>query len=96
MYHPAAALRASSLKRTMIEDMSGLPQVLIDSRARRGGSPIETVAPAPSISAPTPTPEPEPEPEVEPEAIVAAIAIAPEPDGTTAPEPVDENQMALF
>ena len=94
MYHPAAALRASSLKRTMLEDMTGLPQVLIDSRARRGGSPIETVAPAPSMT----TPEPEPESEVEPEAIVAAIAIAiaPEPDGTTAPEAVDENQMALF
>ncbi|HUP83815.1 MAG TPA: uracil-DNA glycosylase [Candidatus Limnocylindria bacterium] len=35
MYHPAAALRASSLKRTMLEDMAGLPQVLIDARAMR-------------------------------------------------------------
>jgi DNA polymerase len=88
MYHPAAALRASSLKRTMLEDMTGLPQVLIDARVRRGDGPVEAVTAS----------MPVPEPEVEPEAIVAAIAIAPDadPDPENAPEPVNENQMALF
>jgi DNA polymerase len=82
MYHPAAALRASSLKQTMLADMAGLPQVLIDARARRGGH-VEAAAIAS-------------QPEVEPEAIVAAIAIAPDGDLEPAPDPVDENQMALF
>ena len=90
MYHPAAALRASSLKRTMLEDMTGLPQMLIDSRARRSGAPVEIVV------APVNLPRPEVAPEVEPEAIVAAIAIASEPDAESAPEPINENQMALF
>jgi uracil-DNA glycosylase len=109
MYHPAAALRASSLKRTMLDDMAGLPQVLIDSRARRAGNQAEAlvapalVAPAlvaPAVVAPgAAMPEPDvvqPEPEVEPEAIVAAIAIAPQADAEPAAEPVDQNQMALF
>jgi len=41
MYHPAAALRQGSLKETMLEDMAGLPDVLIASRDRRAGSAIE-------------------------------------------------------
>ena len=51
MYHPAAALRASSLKQTMLEDMAGLPQVLIDARARRAGSLAEPVAVSESAAA---------------------------------------------
>jgi uracil-DNA glycosylase len=102
MYHPAAALRASSLKQTMLQDMCGLPQVLIDSRARRVGGQTEVVA-GPAV-VPQLQPEPvlqsepvlQPEPEIESEAIVAAIAIAPEADAEPAQEPVDENQMALF
>ena len=90
MYHPAAALRASSLKRTMLDDMTGLPQVLIDSRARRDRGQIDVAA------APTVVAQPEPEPEIEPDVIVAAIAVAPEADAEPAQEPVDENQMALF
>ena len=31
MYHPAAALRQQSLKETMLTDMCGLPDVLIQS-----------------------------------------------------------------
>lgn len=100
MYHPAAALRASSLKRTMLHDMTGLPQVLIDARARRSdGAAQAAAAPVlvPQAEIAMSTPEVVvPEPEVEPEAIVAAIAIAPEADIPTATEPVDENQMALF
>jgi hypothetical protein len=78
----------------MLDDMAGLPQVLIDSRARRDGGQIEAVA-APAV-APQPQLEPMPEREIEPEAIVAAIAIAPEAGADPAQEPVDENQMALF
>lgn len=44
MYHPAAALRAGSLKQTMLEDMSGLPRALIESRARRSGSAVAEAA----------------------------------------------------
>src|SRR5690606_23740072 len=35
MYHPAAALRATNLKETMRDDMSRVPQALIDARAAR-------------------------------------------------------------
>lgn len=44
MYHPAAALRANSLRETMLEDMSGIPQVLIDARARRESNAVDAVA----------------------------------------------------
>ena len=44
MYHPAAALRATSLRETMLEDMAGIPQVLIDARARRESGAAEAVA----------------------------------------------------
>lgn len=35
LYHPAAALRQGSLKETMLTDMCGLPEVLINARERR-------------------------------------------------------------
>jgi hypothetical protein len=35
LYHPAAALRQQSLKETMLTDMCGLPDVLIQSRTAR-------------------------------------------------------------
>ena len=38
MYHPAAALRQGSLKETMLVDMAGLPEVLIESRERRAAA----------------------------------------------------------
>jgi hypothetical protein len=90
MYHPAAALRAAGLKQTMLEDMSGLPQVLIDARTRRAASPG-------SPSQESPTPEPAPvatatELEIEAEQVLATVALT----ADTAPEPVDENQMSLF
>ena len=80
MYHPAAALRASSLKQTMLEDAAGLPQALIDSRLRRSGTQIAQVAP-PALSVE----------HDEVEQVLAAVAAAPAPL-----EPVDENQMSLF
>ncbi|MEP7361083.1 MAG: uracil-DNA glycosylase [Chloroflexota bacterium] len=65
MYHPAAALRAGSLKQTMLQDMAGIPQVLIDARARR--EPVPDALPI------------EPEMEVEVEAALAVVAALPEP-----------------
>lgn len=44
MYHPAAALRQGSLKQTMLVDMCGLPEALIEQRTRR--SPVAQSAPA--------------------------------------------------
>lgn len=38
MYHPAAALRQAALKRTMLEDMAGLPGALLEARSRRDPS----------------------------------------------------------
>lgn len=63
MYHPAAALRQGSLKETMLIDMCGLPDVLIQARDRRVG--------APTTAAATVEPEPIREP-----VLAAASAIA--------------------
>ena len=50
MYHPAAALRQHSLKQTMLTDMCGLPEILIQARQQRsvpelqapaGAAPVE-------------------------------------------------------
>jgi len=49
MYHPAAALRQGSLKETMLEDMAGLPDVLIASRDRRAATATEEL-PAPEVT----------------------------------------------
>src|SRR4051812_2372512 len=81
MSPPAAALRAGALKRTMLEDMCGLPQVLLDARQRR--QPTEAVVEA--------TDEPVVI-DIEPELIAVAIAQDTLADQT----PVDENQISLF
>jgi uracil-DNA glycosylase family 4 len=111
MYHPAAALRQGSLKQTMIEDMCGLPDALLGSRARRSGiavepqpeaAPRETAPPdmaltaaAPSHATPTETVI-----DVEPELVAVAIAQMPDSSSPADPfgelPPIDENQMALF
>jgi DNA polymerase len=95
MYHPAAALRASSLKQTMLEDMAGLPQVLLDARALRdpataGAGPQPATA---SVAVPIEPIEPtEPraaDVETEVEAALAVVAALPAPVA-------DENQTTLF
>jgi DNA polymerase len=81
MYHPAAALRASSLKQTMLEDAAGLPQTLIDSRARRAGSGPEAVVPV----------------AVESVGPVGALRVEHEPaELEEALAAVSEDQMSLF
>jgi uracil-DNA glycosylase family 4 len=91
MYHPAAALRQGSLKQTMLADMCGLPDALIEARGRR----------PPSVSATPELPAFESEPPLRGQSIaydaepqLVAIAMA---DASSGEEPaVDENQMALF
>jgi uracil-DNA glycosylase family 4 len=51
MYHPAAALRQASLKETIVADMAGIPDALLQARARRaqeGQSAAETDRSSPS------------------------------------------------
>ena len=53
MYHPAAALRQGSLKETMLIDMAGVPDALIESRERRAAL-KSAPEPTPVTSAPEP------------------------------------------
>ena len=92
MYHPAAALRQGSLKQTMLEDMCGLPDALLDSRKRRG-----------SMSAAVPAVETEPivESEAVPGSELEPIAVDVEPELVAIAVmedslPIDENQMSFF
>jgi DNA polymerase len=71
MYHPAAALRGADVERQSFEDIAHAPQVLLDERARRAGTPPAL----PSASGHVPLPEPEPD-------FAAALKLSPdsEPD----------------
>jgi DNA polymerase len=69
MYHPAAALRQGSLKATMLHDMCGLPDVLIEARARRAPAAEVDVPVAVVVAAET---------DAAPIAVVAAEAVAEE------------------
>jgi uracil-DNA glycosylase len=57
MYHPAAALRGAEVERQSYEDIGGVPQVLLDSRARRASTgqtpdagPADTPEPASELA----------------------------------------------
>jgi uracil-DNA glycosylase len=57
MYHPAAALRGAEVERQGYEDIGRVPQVLLDSRARRASTgqspdagPAETAEPASELA----------------------------------------------
>jgi DNA polymerase len=76
MYHPAAALRQFSLRQTMLEDMSRLPDALTGARQRRAehsttvavaaADPTQVAVAVPAAVAELPTvPESPPEPVVE-------------------------------
>src|SRR5437773_671751 len=67
MYHPAAALRGAEVERQSFEDVSRIPQVLLDARARRS----PTLAARAPVSDDDFSPAPEPEP-------ATALALAPE------------------
>jgi DNA polymerase len=54
LYHPAAALRSTEVERQSYDDIAGLPRILLDARARRGGpvaSPEPPTAPTPADDA---------------------------------------------
>jgi hypothetical protein len=77
MYHPAAALRQGSLKETMLVDMAGLPEILIQSRERRALANADAVV-VPALSPATP----------EPALIAPAMAPVAPAMALMAPEPV--------
>ena len=85
MYHPAAALRASSLRETMLQDTAGLPQVLIDARARREAPAAE---PADRVALPAGA-DTQAEAAADLEAALVTVAALPEP-------PIDDSQTTLF
>lgn len=96
MYHPAAALRATNLKETMRDDMSRIPQALIDARAARPAPEADEPAAVPTAPPDALEPMAEPAtPELQP---MAEPAPAPEPATApmTDPIPVDliEPEMA--
>ncbi|HEY5506171.1 MAG TPA: uracil-DNA glycosylase [Coriobacteriia bacterium] len=99
MYHPAAALRQGSLKQTMLEDMCGLPDALIESRRRRGAV-SEEVAVIEAEQSVGSEPLVEVEPialDVEPELVAVAVAAGGSLSAVIDDAlPVDENQMSLF
>jgi DNA polymerase len=71
MYHPAAALRGAEVERQSFEDVSHIPQVLLDARARRASTlPTRASAPDDDLSS-------EPEPDLAP---ALALATEPAPD----------------
>ena len=82
MYHPAAALRQNSLRQTMLHDMAGIPQALLDSRVQRA----DQAAPIPA-----PADVQDPDPQEGPAELEVALAAVGAGD-----EPADENQMQLF
>ena len=57
MYHPAAALRQGALKQTMLQDMCGLPEALIEARGRRveavGSGAVAAVAAVAAVGVPS-------------------------------------------
>ena len=91
MYHPAAALRANSLRETMLEDMAGIPQVLIDARTRREAPTAEPVGGValPAEAEARVDANAEADPEAELEAALVTVAALPEPVA-------DDSQTTLF
>lgn len=95
MYHPAAALRAGSLKQTMLQDMARIPQALIDARARRAAPDVNAAEPATPTIEPVAvaigpdTPSIERDAAIEIEAALAVVAALPDPVA-------DDNQTTLF
>lgn len=105
MYHPAAALRQGSLKETMLVDMAGLPEVLIESRERRAAAntdvvveqPLSAIAaqPAPVIAVAAPLVGPMIAPALATEAPISSADL--EAAAMVAPAPTPgEPQLELF
>ncbi len=56
MYHPAAALHQGSLRRTLLDDMQGIPRALLDARDRRAlaAEAVDARVPAGAVPGPGP------------------------------------------
>ncbi len=97
MYHPAFALYQGSNRKTLFEDMTGLPGALVAARARRGPGDATRVAPAASVPtdalAGAPVTLPAAVAPVTPLASAGVIDRVPSP-APQAPEPGD--QLTLF
>jgi DNA polymerase len=65
MYHPAAALRSTSVERDSYEDIASVPIALLDARARRAASAAEVADQ--QISEPTPSADAALEPDAAPD-----------------------------
>lgn len=83
MYHPAAALRQFSLRRTMLEDMCRLPDTLTSARRRRDASPGSADA---MVAATLPD-------RMEAEAVAVPMAV-PQPVAVTVPMAVSQSVSA--
>ncbi|MEO6349862.1 MAG: uracil-DNA glycosylase [Candidatus Limnocylindrales bacterium] len=82
MYHPAAALRQHTLKETMLVDMCGLPDVLLEARDRRATTTTSTVAPlAPEM------------PEIHAAATAVEAATTPEQQPVLVAIPIEESPI---
>jgi DNA polymerase len=89
MYHPAAALRANSLRETMLHDMAAIPQVLIDARTRRDSTASEPVAEVALPIEAEADARAEAEAQADLEAALVTVAALPEPVP-------DDSQTTLF
>jgi len=56
MYHPAAAFRQPALRETLLSDIAGLPEALLESRRRRAARAAGNGAPEPGHAGNEPTP----------------------------------------
>jgi uracil-DNA glycosylase family 4 len=90
MYHPAAALRSTSVERDSYEDITSVPIALLDARARRAAS----AAQAADQRTVTPTDRLEPD-----TALAPAPALEPAPDLHTedaSPTSADQADLTAF
>jgi uracil-DNA glycosylase family 4 len=92
MYHPAAALRQSSLVTTMQRDMAAIPETLIRARAARVGVTDEPLgADGPAVA----------EPRAEPASVTAEPPVTPDVLAALAPPtpvatPPSDDQLGIF
>jgi DNA polymerase len=77
MYHPAAALRQGSLKETMLADMAGVPDALLEARRLR--TPELPAQPPAAAVEPAPTVESDAELELEAISVLETEVASPEP-----------------
>ena len=94
MYHPAAALHQASLRQTLLDDMTHVPDALLESRRRRtdrAAAPSAVAEPVPEAVA-----QPVPEAVAEPVLVAVGPTAATTPLGPPSDLSVPDDQMTLF